>query len=637
MTAAEGGFSRGSCRKHSSGRTAAIEILFASIAVCLLATSSGWADSLSIVTSQPGSSNYLQWSQLGANGTVLAQSFNGTSTGGTTVSVDLSGPNSLLTVVCPASPGTCSWTGPGMPSGNTLLWTSDGKNGGNGPVTLSLNHAQSMVGAMIQADGSSQFTAMVQAFNGSTSLGSVTETSDSKGTAIYLGINDATGSNITAVTFSLVSSNGSTADFAIGHGQPECHRRTGASTRDTCPETATATKTKTATPTPAPIMTPTPAPTTVPSSGSISFVGAGALFDSSGSVSRVSVGLPSGVETGDILLASIVIYDGTAADVPTPPIGWTALRRDTVNSGDKASTWLYYRIAGASEPASYSWSIGANWAAGVMGAWRGVSSTPIDQASGATGAGVSVSIAAPSQVPVANNELQVYFYAAQSASAPAITMSNSLNGRFNTRSSKEGFTLAFADIAAPSAGNASPSYPASTTNAAMTAQALLIIPGSQSGPAPTTPPPAPTPAPTPAPNSSGAMSFVGMGSFSDFSAPVTGVTLSLPAGVRSGDTLVAQIIVYDGAGLGCAGRAQRMEQHSPRLGKQRRQDYLVALLQGRGLERTRLLRMEPRVELGRGRYGRMARRFLITDRHVFGRGYIGRRSGFRGRPLADSE
>lgn len=547
MTAAEGGFSRRGSRSYRSRRTAAIEILFASVAVCLLATTSGWADSLTLVNSSPGSSNLLQWSQFGANGTTLGQTFSGSSTGATAVSVSLSGPNSVLAVVCPA--GSCSWSGPGMTAGDTLLWTSNGNNGGNGPLTLSFNHAQSTVGALIQADGSSQFTAMIQAFNGSTSLGSFTATSDSKGTAVYLGINDQSGANITSVTFSLASAMGATTDFAID--TVSLNASLGAAPPPLTPAPTPApvpTRTATSTPTPAPITTPSPAPTPVPSSpGTITFVGAGTLADSASAVSAISIGLPSGVKAGDILLTELVIYDGSATDVPTPPIGWANLRRDTENSGNKASSWLYYHIAGSSEPASYTWAIGTNWVAGVMGAWRGVSSSPIDKASGATAAGTSVSLAAPSQVPGTNGELQVYLYAAQSAVAPVIGVSSSLNSRFNSRSSKEGFTIALADTLAPSVGNASPTYPATTTNAALTAQAILLVAGTQSAPAPTATP-VPTAAPTPAPNPSGAMSFVGMGSFSDSSGPVTSVALSLPSGVRSGDAMVAQLIVYDGTG-----------------------------------------------------------------------------------------
>jgi hypothetical protein len=548
----------------STLRAAGLRVIGAMLALLLLATTSTWADSMSVVTSQSaqGPNDTVSWSRLGGNATVLGQSFNTSSASGTSVGVSLNGPNSLLAVVCPAS--TCSWAGAGISAGDTLLWTSNGNNGGNGPITLSFNRGLAGVGALIQADGSAQFTASIQAFNGSTSLGTFTETSNSTGTAVYLGVIDRSGSNITSVTFSLTSALGVTSDFAIDtlnlgssfvSPPPATPTLTITPTpvRTSTP-VPTATATFTVIPTKAPVQAPTSTPTPAPqppssSGGSITFVGTSPISDNSSAVSTVAIGLPLGVQSGDVLIAQIVVYDGTASDVPTAPKGWTAIRDDAVNSGDKATSWLYYHIAGSNEPAFYSWSIVPNWAAGAMGAWRGASNTPIDKTSGATAAGTSFSLAAPSLTPAQNNEQQIYFYGAQSGSAPTISVANGLNLRFDQRSSKEGFTLAFADVAAPSAGNPSPTYAATSGNAAMTAQAILLLPSSAGANNAPAPPPAPTVTPTPVPApSGGSISYVGAGALTDFSSPTSLVTLAVPSGIQSGDTLVAQILVYDGTG-----------------------------------------------------------------------------------------
>src|SRR5271170_4212164 len=102
----------------------------AALAIILLAAASSWADSLSQVSSQSqqAPNDSVQWSQLGTNGTDLASSFTAHSNGGTSVTVGLNGSNSMLSEVCPSS--TCSWAGPAMPSGDTLIWTSNGNNGG---------------------------------------------------------------------------------------------------------------------------------------------------------------------------------------------------------------------------------------------------------------------------------------------------------------------------------------------------------------------------------------------------------------------------------------------------------------------------------------------------------------------------
>jgi hypothetical protein len=233
--------------------------------------------------------------------------------------------------------------------------------------------------------------------------------------------------------------------------------------------TITATATSTATPTPPSV---------------ISFVGGGPLADSSQRVTTVTVNLPLGVQSGDTLLTQIVVYDGSGSNVPVVPAGWTVVRHDAVSfAGVKLTSWLYFRVAGGSEPASYGWQITLQYAAGIMGAWRGASSSPIDQSSGATTAGASpISAAAPSLTPANNNELQVYFYGSQSSSAPTVVEPNAITQLSNARSKNESFTLALGDLAAPSSGTASPTYTAiASTNlsggSVMTAQAILLKPG----------------------------------------------------------------------------------------------------------------------------------------------------------------
>ncbi|HEV2118394.1 MAG TPA: choice-of-anchor D domain-containing protein [Terriglobales bacterium] len=172
-------------------------------------------DTLAVVTSPAaqGANDSVAWSQLGADATVLSSGFVATSGLGMGVTAGLTAANSLTAVVCPATP--CSWTGTGSSPGDTLIWTSDAGNGGNGPLTLTFAQGVSGAGALIQADGPGPFTAQIQAFNGTTLLGSFTVASNSNGDATYLGVTDQTGSNITSVTFSLTSCTGVCTDFAV--------------------------------------------------------------------------------------------------------------------------------------------------------------------------------------------------------------------------------------------------------------------------------------------------------------------------------------------------------------------------------------------------------------------------------------
>ncbi len=86
--------------------------------------------------------------------------------------------------------------------------------------------------------------------------------------------------------------------------------------------TPTATTTRTAT------ATATPTATAIATPG-ITFIGHSSLSDAAQPISVVTVSLPSGVRYGDVLLAQIVVYDGTGSNVPSPPAGWTLIRRVT--------------------------------------------------------------------------------------------------------------------------------------------------------------------------------------------------------------------------------------------------------------------------------------------------------------------
>src|SRR5215469_9539109 len=137
-------------------RLVAMFLLFA------LATAPAWSDTMSGVTSSTGlgANDSVSWSQLGANGTVLGATINATSAKGLAVSGSLAGANSITARVCAATP--CSWRGAGFTAGDTLLWTSDAANAGNGPLTLNSPKKIAGAGAFVQADGPGSFTAQIQ-------------------------------------------------------------------------------------------------------------------------------------------------------------------------------------------------------------------------------------------------------------------------------------------------------------------------------------------------------------------------------------------------------------------------------------------------------------------------------------------
>ncbi len=193
-------------------------ILGATLLVLFNATA--WADTVTLVTSATNqkADDSLDWSNLGPDATVLGSSFSSTTAKNNAVTGKLKAANSLTAVVCPATP--CSWAAAGVggfSGGDTLLWTSDGANGGNGPLALTFSSPVFGTGALIKADSPGQFTAQIQVLHDGKQLKSFTEKSDASVNPVYIGVIDSTGANITSVVFSLKSCPkfSSCADFAI--------------------------------------------------------------------------------------------------------------------------------------------------------------------------------------------------------------------------------------------------------------------------------------------------------------------------------------------------------------------------------------------------------------------------------------
>jgi hypothetical protein len=88
---------------------------------------------------------------------------------------------------------------------------------GSSPLTLTFNLGLAEVGAQIQMNGTGNFTASISAYDGSTLLGTYSEagfaSKADNGSAIFIGLEDATGFDITSVAF---SATGGVGGVAIG-------------------------------------------------------------------------------------------------------------------------------------------------------------------------------------------------------------------------------------------------------------------------------------------------------------------------------------------------------------------------------------------------------------------------------------
>jgi hypothetical protein len=100
----------------------------------------------------------------------------------------------------------------------------------------------------------------------------------------------------------------------------------------------------------------------------------------------VTIPIPSGTAPGDALVTCLALNGGSVAATGVPA-GWTPIA--SVTSISNPHVFGYYRVAGSSEPAGYTWTLGSAVASGAgMTRYSGVSLTsPLDAApTKATGA-----------------------------------------------------------------------------------------------------------------------------------------------------------------------------------------------------------------------------------------------------------
>jgi methionine-rich copper-binding protein CopC len=140
---------------------------------------------------------------------------------------------------------------------------------------------------------------------------------------------------------------------------------------------------------------------------------AGIAFRSASSANNLTattlvIPAPAGVAAGDALLAAVATR---GAPTITAPAGWALVRQDANASTMRQA--IFVRIAGASEPASYTFTLSsAQSAAGGVVAYTGVNATtPVDVHGGQLNAS-STAITAPSITTTGANRMIVGFFGA---------------------------------------------------------------------------------------------------------------------------------------------------------------------------------------------------------------------------------
>jgi hypothetical protein len=112
----------------------------------------------------------------------------------------------------------------------------------------------------------------------------------------------------------------------------------------------------------------------------------------------MTLSAPSGLQANDVMVAQVVVRNLNAGAVTvTPPIGWTLVRSDASLSATQGQ-FLYVKVAGPSEPSSYTWTTNVSVAhgEGIEAFYNVNTSAPIDKSSGQYNATATTSDSAPS-------------------------------------------------------------------------------------------------------------------------------------------------------------------------------------------------------------------------------------------------
>jgi hypothetical protein len=166
---------------------------------------------------QQNPSDIYDWGQYGPFGTPVPSPASATSFNGLGATVSIAG-STMYTAVedCPGC-GIGNWQG-NFDVGENLLYTGNSFGGGPGPLTVAFASGVSSVGFQIQDANFGAFTATLQAFNGPTLLDTLmmagVSNGNNDGSAIFMGIGDLSGPNITSIVIS-DQGVGAPNDFAI--------------------------------------------------------------------------------------------------------------------------------------------------------------------------------------------------------------------------------------------------------------------------------------------------------------------------------------------------------------------------------------------------------------------------------------
>ncbi|WP_233582546.1 cell wall anchor protein [Corallococcus sp. CA053C] len=242
-------------------------------------------------------------------------------------------------------------------------------------------------------------------------------------------------------------------------------------------------------------------------------------------ITSLAIPAPAGVQENDVILARLTNRNNVNA-ILTAPTGWTLLRSD--QSASAIKTWILYKVATASEPASYTFTLDlASYLAGTLVAYSGVDPTnPIDTHSGQKN-GDSQTFTTPALTTTSADGLAVWFgsqvWTGASCPTPGISPPTGFSVKEDTClvSSSSGILFHVSESELGAAGvqaafNGSSAFVATNTAEVVALRAI--------------PPPPPPPA---------TVAFRATAAATALAA--SSLTIAAPAGVQADDLLLARL------------------------------------------------------------------------------------------------
>src|SRR5882672_7497835 len=160
-----------------------------------------------------------------------------------------------------------------------------------------------------------------------------------------------------------------------------------------------------------------------PAQASVAYVGSSASSLGSSGTSSVTMTVPSGVVTGNVMIALVAQNTSGLPAVTGAPSGWTQVLEQ--NDGNSIGAAVYYRVATSSDVAgttTYTWTFQQSArSGGLIAAFSGVSTTSPVVASASQANGASGSYTAPSITPGVANTMLLALFAADSGNVTMAT------------------------------------------------------------------------------------------------------------------------------------------------------------------------------------------------------------------------